>query len=105
MASISTHVLDTNLGRPGAGIPVALWRQDGESWTQVADARTDEDGRVPALLVAASPALYRIVFDTSAYGSIWFPEVSVVFPIGDAEEHYHVPLLLSRHGYTTYRGS
>lgn len=105
MASISTHVLDTQLGRPGVGIPVTLWRRDSDRWVMVADTVTDADGRIPSLLEQADQGIYRIVFDTSAYGVIWFPEVSVVFPVEEPGEHYHVPLLLSSHGYTTYRGS
>lgn len=112
MAGISTHVLDTESGRPGVGIPVGLSRRSLDAWTVVAEATTDDDGRVSPLLAPNDTiaGTYRIVFDTAAYRAIagrtiWYPEVSVVFPIDDPSEHYHVPLLLSAHGYTTYRGS
>ena len=101
--SLSTHVLDTSRGRPAAGVPVTLYRQDG---TRLTDAVTDADGRVRDLPVDG-PGGYRLVFATGDYlgADAFYPEVSVAFRIGAPDEHYHVPLLLSPFGYSTYRGS
>jgi 5-hydroxyisourate hydrolase len=109
MAGISTHVLDTAQGCPAAGVPVRLDIAADGGWREVSSATTDDDGRVADLLDGASPdgTVYRIRFDTSAYlgDAAFFPEVTVVFRIGSAAEHHHVPLLLSPFGYSTYRGS
>ncbi len=114
MSSISTHVLDTERGRPASGVPVLLQvRTAGRRWKALAKATTDSNGRILGLLpsgVPLSAGTYRLVFDTSAYfrsGKVesFYPEVSVVFTIRDARQHYHVPLLLGPYGYTTYRGS
>jgi 5-hydroxyisourate hydrolase len=107
--SLSTHVLDNATGQPARGVPVRLERRDGDGWTPVAAGRTDTDGRlrdwVPA--EAWGAGVYRLVFDTAAHigRDAFFPEVAVVFQVGDASRHHHVPLLLSPYGYTTYRGS
>jgi 5-hydroxyisourate hydrolase len=112
MCTITTHVLDSALGMPAAGVPVRLLR-DGE---QVAAAVTDADGRTGQLGPAGLPAgRYRLLFDTGAYFAAagrpaFYPEVMICFETADpdsaaAEPHYHVPLLLSPFGYTTYRGS
>ena len=111
MSGISTHILDTAAGRPAAGVQVRLERQgpSGE-WTEVGNGRTGRDGRLPSLLTTApGTGVYRIVFDTGPYfkagGSpVFYPDVTVTFAT-HAEEHYHVPLLLSPFGYSTYRGS
>lgn len=110
---ITTHVLDTSLGRPATGIKVSLEvLSAGSGWTQVAWGTTDDDGRVRELL--PDPYLterrYRLVFDTASYFSArgvaaFYPVVIVVFEIADPLQHYHVPLLLSPFGYSTYRGS
>lgn len=114
MSTISTHVLDTSRGGPANGVHVRLEFQNiDESWSQLAEAWTDEDGRVkPFFLVATvlSAGNYRLVFDTEAYFSAYdidsfYPQVIVTFRIGDSPQHYHVPLLLSPYGYSTYRGS
>ncbi len=102
---ITTHVLDTAQGRPAGGVPVTLEIRDGASWKLVGQGTTDADGRLRTL----SPqkidnGTYRIRFDTRGR-SDFFPEVSVVFEVRDASSHYHVPLLLSPYGYSTYRGS
>ncbi|MDX1579280.1 MAG: hydroxyisourate hydrolase [Gemmatimonadota bacterium] len=110
---ISTHVLDTARGRPGGGVPVTLeHRSSDEGWSIVALATTDEDGRVPDLVAdgEVEPGLYRLGFDTEAYFAergerSFFPWVSIAFDVADGGEHYHVPLLMSSFGYTTYRGS
>ena len=107
-SAVTTHVLDTALGRPAAGVPVALQRDDG---SVLAKATTDDDGRVadlgPEHLDAGN---YRVVLDTAAYfeatgQSGFYPEVTVMFTVADPAQHYHVPVLLSPFGYSTYRGS
>lgn len=100
--TLSTHVLDNATGEPARGVPVRLERRDGDGWATVAAGRTDTDGRVRDW--ALSTGAHRLVFDTAAH-SAFFPEVAVVFQVDDAGRHYHVPLLLSPYGYTTYRGS
>lgn len=111
MSMITTHVLDLARGCPAAGIRVRLDQAvPGGTWTEVAVGVTDGDGRVGDLLPpdqVLAPGNYRLVFETRAYRQDGFyPEVPVVFAVGpDPSEHYHVPLLLSPHGYSTYRGS
>lgn len=102
--SISTHVLDAAAGRPAAGVRVVLDRQTEDGWDEVVSRGTDADGRVPDLAPSADAGIYRLRFDVAAY-SDFFPEVVVVFRIGDADTHHHVPLLLSPFAYSTYRGS
>jgi 5-hydroxyisourate hydrolase len=114
MSGITTHVLDTSVGRPAAGVPVSLERSAaGEQWVIVGRAVTDGDGRVRTLLgddAALAPGVYRLTFHTRDYFqragiSAFYPSVNVVFEVVDGERHYHVPLLVSPFGYTTYRGS
>ncbi|MGH9966246.1 MAG: hydroxyisourate hydrolase [Pyrinomonadaceae bacterium] len=114
MSTISTHILDIARGAPASGVHVNLELQNlDDSWTQLAEAWTDEDGRVkPFFLVEShlSAGTYRLVFDTEAYFSglevaAFYPQVTVVFRIDDEPQHYHVPLLMSPYGYSTYRGS
>jgi len=113
MTGITTHVLDTARGRPAAGVGVSLARRSGDAWAELATARTDANGRVGNLLpdgVKHPAGTYRLRFDTAAYfaaqggAAPFYPFVEIVFEIRDAE-HYHVPLLVSPFGYTTYRGS
>ncbi len=108
MSQITTHVLDTSTGRPAAGVPV--WLKD-ESGSPLAIAATDAEGRVTDLgtdeLAVGS---YSLVFDTATYFQAmdvtgFFPTVTVAFTVSDAAALYHVPLLLSPFGYSTYRGS
>ncbi len=107
MSAVTTHVLDTALGRPAAGVPVRLEQEA----TTIAEATTDRDGRVGELGPAHLPAgTYRLVFDTAAYSAAsgqtcFFPEISLTFALTDPTQHYHVPLLLSPFAYSTYRGS
>jgi 5-hydroxyisourate hydrolase len=108
VSPITTHVLDTALGRPAAGVAVTL--EHGPDWTEVASGRTGEDGRLGELGEVDTPGSYRLRFDTAGYfgaaGTLaFFPEVTVVFSVDRPEEHHHVPLLLSPFGYSTYRGS
>ncbi|WP_323385670.1 hydroxyisourate hydrolase, partial [Streptomyces calidiresistens] len=114
-ATVSTHVLDTARGRPARGVPVTLSTRarTGGEWRPHAEGTTDPDGRcrdfpaLPAGTVAA-----RLVFSTAPHPAAaveegeppFFPEVAVAFAISPGE-HHHVPLLLSPHGYTVYRGS
>ena len=101
MATLSTHVLDTALGRPASGVTVRLESRDGD----VLDSgTTDADGRVGSLGGELGLGSYVLRFDTAAYVAGFFPEVVIVFTVAD-ERHHHVPLLLSPYGYSTYRGS
>ncbi|HEY1580882.1 MAG TPA: hydroxyisourate hydrolase [Terracidiphilus sp.] len=109
MSRISTHVLDTVLGKPAAGVPVILEKQDHQGWTEISRADTDQDGRCQNLATDVSSAIYRITFQTAAYLShqgrkTIYPEISITFEC-DGASHYHLPLLLSDNSYTTYRGS
>jgi len=110
MGKLTTHVLDTARGKPGAGIPVELYRLENETGTLVAKATTNRDGRTDApLLEGASlrSGTYQLVFRVGAYfaGEGFLDAVPIRFTIADAAAHYHVPLLCSPWGYTTYRGS
>jgi len=101
MNGISTHILDTSVGKPAAGVTVHLFRAE----TLVNSLITNTDGRVPALLPEGfdfTPGTYRLVFEVRGP---FFPEVTIAFEVKDALAHYHVPLLLSPYGYSTYRGS
>jgi hydroxyisourate hydrolase len=106
--TLSTHVLDVDAGRPAAGIPVAAERHVGGHWVPVATGSTDANGRVGELVGPADwgPGRWRLVFFTEEYlgTSAFWPEITMDFVAADAS-HHHVPLLLARHGYTTYRGS
>jgi 5-hydroxyisourate hydrolase len=105
MNRLSTHILDTSLGKPAAGVPVHLF----ESQLEIGSAETDADGRCQNLLSAGmslAPGIYRIVFDVGAYlPDGLYPEISISFKVKEGVAHYHIPLLLSPFGYTTYRGS
>lgn len=113
MSTLSTHVLDTSSGTPASGVPVVLEaRSASGAWTEIGRGTTDTDGRVKDLSAgsALSAGTYRLTFDTAVYFSLrhvagFYPQVAVTFEIKHAQEHYHVPLLLSPFGYTTYRGS
>ena len=111
---ITTHVLDTARGRPAAGVPVVLEVQvEGGGWRMIGRGETDADGRLRTLLApdaSPGPGVYRLTFATGEYFAAqnvesFYPSASVVFAVSDAAEHYHVPLLLSPFGYSTYRGS
>ena len=108
--TISTHVLDLGSGEPAAGVPVALFRLDEDGQPALlAEAETDDDGRVRALLQEELTAgSYQLVFDVAAYlgeDAEFFENMAVGFRIDDPERSYHVPLLLSPFGLSTYRGS
>ncbi|MBA3538257.1 MAG: hydroxyisourate hydrolase [Deltaproteobacteria bacterium] len=109
---ITTHVLDTAAGRPGKAIAIELERAEGPSWRAIGAGHTDDDGRLRTLTPAGpvEPGDYRIRFATGAYFTAnghtgFFPMVEIQFTVVDGTQHYHVPLLLSPYGYSTYRGS
>ena len=112
---ITTHVLDVSLGRPAAGIAVslAIWDERENAYRELGAAETDSDGRAPQLLAPGtpiSPGRYRISFAVAPYlertaGRGFYPHVDITFLVSSTAEHYHVPLLLSPFGYSTYRGS
>jgi 5-hydroxyisourate hydrolase len=93
--SLSTHVLDLERGRPASGVRVELWRED-----LVSAAETDADGRIAELGADLEPGVYRLLFRPS---SPFFRSIGVEMELEDG--HYHVPLLVSSYGCTTYRGS
>ncbi|HEY7469452.1 MAG TPA: hydroxyisourate hydrolase [Acidimicrobiia bacterium] len=105
MISLSTHVLDTGTGRPLAGVAVALERKVDGGWQHVGDGVTDGDGRIQTLGVALAGGIHRLIFATGDAGSPFYPEVHLIVDLDESEQHYHVPLLLSPFGFTTYRGS
>jgi 5-hydroxyisourate hydrolase len=111
MSGISTHVLDTAKGRPAQGLRVTLERQSKTDWVKDGEGVTDNHGRIHQLLrngEALQAAAYRLVFRTGDYfgtEETIYPEVTVHFLVRDPSANYHLPLLLSPYGYTTYRGS
>ncbi len=109
--SISTHVLDTSIGQPAAGIAVRIERE-ADGGTEIVTLPTDSDGR--AVLVPKGTTMeagaYRLTFDVAAYFQLqavdaFYRHIAIEFVVRDAAAHHHVPLLLSRFGYSTYRGS
>ena len=108
MSTISTHVLDTSLGKPAAGVRVAFEQDDGHT---IAASATDADGRIASFDAGEiAPGSYRLRFDSAEYftktnRAVFYPEVVVAFRIEAGDEHFHIPLLLSPFGYSTYRGS
>jgi 5-hydroxyisourate hydrolase len=110
---ISTHILDTALGRPVAKVAVSLARLMDGAWILVNEAATDTDGRCKYLLpegAVLQPGIYKVHFATASYYASkglkgLYPYVEVVFEITESGQHYHIPLLLTANSYTTYRGS
>ncbi|MDM3872333.1 hydroxyisourate hydrolase [Porticoccus sp. W117] len=113
MSQITTHILDTALGEPAQGIVVSLHRQAGSGWVEMGAGKTNEDGRYGELCSSdevLEEGLYRMQFATSEYfkrihSPVFYPWVDVVFHVEGDGRHYHIPLLLSPYGYSTYRGS
>jgi len=113
MSQVTTHVLDTSLGKPAEGISVLLEKPGPKGrWLAFAKGVTNKDGRVTDLLKKdrmLKPGNYRLTFDSASYFNKnskkhFYPLVQIVFEIKD-DNHYHVPLLMSPFGYSTYRGS
>jgi 5-hydroxyisourate hydrolase/2-oxo-4-hydroxy-4-carboxy-5-ureidoimidazoline decarboxylase len=112
MSQITTHVLDTATGKPGINISIQLMNKINDNWQTIAQGITNDDGRISDLLPAGknlSPGDYKMAFNTGAYYSTkniktFYPAVEIMFTVFD-ESHYHVPLLISPFGYSTYRGS
>jgi 5-hydroxyisourate hydrolase len=113
---LSTHVLDTARGVPAQGIKIALYRMHGEARDLVVEMETNADGRTDAPILPAErfeTGTYELVFFAGEYlraqgvaGDVLFlDQIPIRFGMADAEAHYHVPLLLSPFGYSTYRGS
>lgn len=122
---LTTHVLDTALGSPAANLPITLYRIDGDSRHQLAQMTTNADGRTDSPILPQdqfTPGTYELVFNAGVYlrasgqagdragdrasaEPLFLDQVPIRFGISDAAAHYHVPLLLSPFGYSTYRGS
>ncbi len=112
MSQLTTHILDTSIGKPAQGVSVTLEYLNSDTWKKVAEGVTNTDGRITDLLVSGNPmqtGYYRLNFDIAAYfrgqdKKSFYPKVIIEFEISDGS-HYHVPLLLNPFGYSTYRGS
>lgn len=112
MSQITTHILDTALGKPAKGVAVTLQKSNGGNWETLAEGRTDKDGRISNLLPSSQmldPGDYRMHFVLEPYfmqtaQTCFYPEASIMIRIKD-RSHYHIPLLLSPFAYSTYRGS
>ena len=109
---LSTHILDTAIGRPAADVRIVLSQQSGDAWVEIGRGVTDGDGRCRTLLgdLALEQKTYKLRFETAEYFRAQkmkglYPYVEIVFGVVDAGQHYHIPLLLTANGYTTYRGS
>jgi len=107
MTTLSTHVLDTASGHPASGIRVDLYRKQGTGWEAAGSGVTDAEGRIRSMAEGLLAGEHLLVFHTGPYlgKDAFYPEVSVVFRIEADDPHYHIPLLLSGFGYSTYRGS
>ena len=109
---LSTHILDTALGKPAAGVALMLSRETKDGWSEIGRGSTDADGRCRTLLGerALEQATYKLRFETAQYFAAQkitglYPYVEIVFAVKETSQHYHIPLLLAANGYTTYRGS
>lgn len=117
MGRLSTHVLDTALGKPAKGVKIMLYRVSGNSHKKIAEVETNSDGRTDQPLLvgdALKAGTYELVFCAGDYlrasgqagdGILFLDEIPIRFGVPDAEQHYHVPLLISPFAYSTYRGS
>ena len=112
MSQITTHILDTTKGKPAPGVRISLYKQHNEDWKEIGIGTTNPDGRVMDLLkkdALLDTGIYKLKFETCEYFDkqgvqSFYPFVEIIFNI-TSPEHYHIPLLISPHGYSTYRGS
>ena len=109
---LSTHILDTALGRPAANVSLALSKLADGEWREMGRGETDPDGRCKTLLGDATleAATYKIHFAVAEYYSAQkltglYPFIEITFTVTEPSQHHHIPLLLTANGYTTYRGS
>lgn len=113
MSQITTHVLDTTRGKPAQNLPISLLMQTNDGWQNLAAGVTNADGRIAGLLadnLVLDAGIYRMHFETKAYFDEnneqgFYPYVDIVFELDGSNSHYHIPLLLTAFGYSTYRGS
>ncbi|MBU2923887.1 hydroxyisourate hydrolase [Colwellia sp. C2M11] len=113
MSQITTHVLDTTRGLPAQKLPISLFAQTLDGWQELAKGITNTDGRITDLLandVVLPAGVYRMHFATKTYFDMnneqgFYPFVDIVFELDGSNTHYHIPLLLTAFGYSTYRGS
>lgn len=113
MSQITTHILDTTRGLPAQNVPITLYAKNDSDWQKLGGGITNSDGRIPRLLaddVKLPAGVYRMHFATEAYFKAgneagFYPYVDIVFEIDASGTHYHIPLLLTAYGYSTYRGS
>ncbi len=112
MSQITTHILDTSVGSPAVNVEIVLYKNENDSWIELASGITNSDGRISDLLemnMILEFGIYKMKFITSEYfrnkkRTTFFPFIEIVFEV-NSSEHYHIPLLLNPFGYTTYRGS
>ena len=113
MSQITTHILDVSRGQPAVDVAITLYQQRDVDWTIIGSGRTNTDGRIVDLIksdITLAAGIYRIHFDTASYFTmvgdpVFYPWADVVFNISADGQHYHIPLLLSPFGHSTYRGS
>ena len=113
MSPITTHVLDTSLGQPAQGLTITLSQRDlHNGWIELTSGVTNDDGRITDLLEPGqlTAGIYQMSFDTGGYHlnlgvEGFYPEAVITFEVKNPAQHYHIPLLLSPYGYSTYRGS
>ncbi len=112
MSQLTTHILDTTSGLPARGVSVVLFRQQNGNWQEITKGVTNDDGRIPDLLkedMVLQNDTYKMRFETKDYFNKqnrtgFYPFIEIIFSVTTAG-HYHIPLLLSPFGYSTYRGS
>jgi len=112
MSQITTHVLDINRGLPCKGIQVNLCQKIKDDWKVIGEEETDSNGRCKSFLAEGEKlqgGIYRLRFETQEYFSLkgevsFYPYIDIIFQLDESGSHYHVPLLLSAFGYSTYRG-
>jgi 5-hydroxyisourate hydrolase len=112
MSLITTHILDTTIGKPVQGVTIILYQQKKNEWVEIAKGVTNMDGRISDLIrkdEVVALGIYKMKFLVKEYFDLsqiatFYPFIEITFEI-KGQEHYHIPLLLSPFGYSTYRGS